>query len=284
VSERLRPGLLQVLGYAGAAVAVAAGAGAIADRRDEVGLHVALDVGIALVLLVVGWFVGDAAADVAWGRMRSVFWLGATLAWADLMMIGFGPDGADLEGRAFALAVSLAVTVVAASLWWTERRSLQLIALFVAAHGALVALTYAERSLFLVGDVPNPTPPAIATWLFGAAVIAAGAKGWLTPRRSAIVLGSLAAIGGSLLVEVSVLDGLATIGIVLSLLTAAVVVLVGERCELVAVTGVGIAGVLVGAIALVGTHVDELGAGLAVLVVGLAMLVATVLLVRRPAD
>lgn len=279
MTGRLRSGLLQVLGYAGAAVAVAAAAGAVADRHDDVGVHVALDAGAALVLLLVGWLVGD-RDDPAWGRMRSVFWLGATLAWADLMMIGFGPDGADLEGRTLALAASLATAAVAGPLWWTERRSLQLIALFVSVHAALVALTYAERSLFLVGDVPNPTPPAIATWLFGIAVIAAGAKGWLSPRRTALVLGSLAAIGGSLLIEVSVLDGLATIGIVLSLLTAAAVVLVGERCELTAVTGIGIAGVLVGATALVGYHVDELWPGLAVLVVGLGMLVATVLLVR----
>ena len=47
--------------------------------------------------------------------MRSVFWFGAALAVTALMKIVFGPDGADLDGRTFALAVSLATAIVALS-------------------------------------------------------------------------------------------------------------------------------------------------------------------------
>jgi hypothetical protein len=269
---------------AGTAVALAAIPVAIgADASDET--KAVADLLATVALLGAGRLLDDRA-----GRLRSVLWALAVLAWAGALGVVFtqvvdGPDGKWLVATVAALTFPLAF-----ALWWVERRSLQFVAMFGAAVVALAAVAYTTEPVSVLGfelgpEVPDPTWSALVTVALGAAAILAGMRDLVTPRRTAIVVGSLALIAGAGLIDVDVLGGApTTLALVAALIASTAVLVIGDRLADRAVAGIGIAGVLLAAAGLVGDVADEQGAAVAAIVLGVAAVVAGVLLSRRAAQ
>src|SRR5207245_3272458 len=97
----------------------------------------------------------------------------------------------------------------------------------------------------------------------------AAAFGVLRPRKTAIVLGSIGAIFGPLLL---VVNGKDVLGEILSIGGAVVLVFVGDAMEELVAGGLGIAGTLFTSAFIVGHHVTNQGPAIAVLVMGLVLL------------
>jgi len=167
-----------------------------------------------------------------------------------------------------AILVGVVATGYSLPLWWLSRRSLHMIALIVSAYALLVALVFPDPEGFFLG-IPDITAVAVVTWFFGGALVAAGMFGVLVPRKTTIVLGSIASIGGPLLLLVNEND---VLGELLSFATAAALVIVGTWREELAATGLGIVGLLVASAIIVGDHVKDQGPAIVVLVIGLLLL------------
>lgn len=270
--------LVSMLGYVGAALALAA-TSIVFDVATETTGRVLLDLGTMGVLLVAGLFAGRSGEDT-FRRMRSVFWFIALFSWADLLGVVFGPEGADLDGQWLVFAVAAGAAVLAGALWWVERRSLQLIAAFISLHVAVVAAVYQERSSLLIGTIPDPNPPAIATVALGLAALLLGVFGLLKPRTTALVLGSIAMIAGAFFLEAEIIGGASDLGVGTALAFSLGVLLIGDQIGVRAVAGVGIVGALAATSALVSSNVHTRSSGIVVLVAGVVMLGAAVAVVR----
>lgn len=283
MNGRLRPTLVTLLAATGAAVALAAipiaiGRGASDETQAVAGIAA------TVALLAAGWLLGASE-----GRMRSVLWFLAVLAWAGVAKVTFtevidGPEGKWLIVTVAAVALALALP-----LWWVERRSLQFLAMFATAHLTVAAAVSGTQQVSVLGigvgpELPDLTWSALATVVFGAASLWAGATARVEPRRTAAVIGSLALIAGAGLIDIEVLDpGPSTLALVAALVASAAVLVIGERIADRAVTGIGIAAVLLVAARLVGDVAESQGAGAAALVIGVAAVVVSVVLARRPA-
>lgn len=270
--------LVSMLGYIGAFLALAS-TGIVFEESTGTTGRALLDLGTMSVLLVAGLFAGRSRED-SYRRMRSVFWLVALFSWGDLLSIVFGPEGADLDGRSLVLAIAAGVAVVGAALWWVERRSLQLVAVFVSVHVAVVAAVYQERSSLLFGSAPDPTPPGIATVALGLAALLLGVFGVLKPRTTALVLGSIAMIAGSFFIDASIVGGVSDLGLGIALAFSLGSLLLGDQLGVRAVAGIGIVGTLASTGSLVASNIHTRSNGIVVLVVGIVMLAAAVALVR----
>jgi hypothetical protein len=288
VSERhldVRTPSLTLVGYAGAALALAATSIAVGDITSRT-VEIVLDSATTIVLLVVGWLVGG-VADEAFHRMRSVFWFLAVSAWLSLVVVLFGSDGADFAPKALAIVTAIAAVAFSFPLWWLERRSLQLIPLVLSVYVVAAASLYMQSEItFFSVSVPQPNArwSAAATLILGIALFALGLIGVVKPKRTALVLGALGAILGALVVGVSVdifgggVD--ADLGVWLALAASALVLVVGDLTDERAASGIGIAGTLIFTAIVVDNNVHRQSLGVAVLVLGLAMLAATVVLSR----
>jgi hypothetical protein len=281
----VRTPLLTVVGYAGAALALSATSIAVGDITSR-NVEITLDAGTTIVLLAVGWLVGGIAVD-AFHRMRSVFWFLAVSAWLSLLAVLFGSEGADYAPQALAIAMSLGAAVFSFPLWWLERRSLQLIPLVLGIYVLAASAVYTQSELTFFGvSVPQPNVhwSAGVTIVLGVVLFALALRGIVKPKRTALVLGALAAILGSFVVGVS-LDilggGLDTdLGIWLGLAASALVLLAGDLVDERAPSGIGIAGTLIFTAVVVDNTVHRQSVGVAVLILGLVMLAATVMLSR----
>jgi hypothetical protein len=281
----VRTPLLTVVGYAGAALALSATSIAVGDITSR-NVEITLDAGTTIVLLAVGWLVGGVAED-AFHRMRSVFWFLSVSAWLSLLAVLLGSEGADYAAQALAISIALGAVVFSFPLWWLERRSLQLIPLVLGVYVLAGAAVYTQTELSFFGvSVPQPNLhwSAGVTLLLGVVLFALALLDIVKPKRTALVLGALGAIIGSFVVGVS-LDvfggGLDTdLGIWLGLGTSALVLLAGDLAGERAPSGVGIAGTLIFTALVVDNTVHRQSLGVAVLILGLVMLAATVVLSR----
>jgi len=275
--EGIRATLIDLLGYTGAALALTGTI--IALGESGTAAQVAAGSIVTAALIAAGWLVGGIGAQDPQHRMRSIFWALALLSWSQVAVVVLGPDGIDLDGKWLVAGAGLLVVGIAVPLWRIEQRSLQLIGAFVGIWVTVAALFYAEDSLF-GAPVPNVRWSAIATLLLGLAALVAGAREMVAPRRTAMVLGSLAFIYGTTASTLEVLSGTSNVSIVLALIASAIVLYAGERTSVIAVTGIGIVGVGSGVLQLVIENVHAESGGLAVLVLGVVMLGATIYLVR----
>lgn len=255
---------VEILGYLGAAVGVAATLVAVAQVQD---LSEGGALGITLVvtagLLGAGYLFGLRPLERG-QRMRSVLWFGAAEAWAVGVSIFVG-EIVGLDGRGGAIVSSLLATAIGAALWWQLRRSLQEIFLFLAALAVVVSLVFPEPSFF---GVPDLTAMAVLTWAFGGVWVFLAIRRIVEPVRTGMVLGSIAAIAGPL-----VFTRTRIAGEVLSLATAAVLLVLGEWLGDRAVQGLGIAGLLLVSAGVVVEHAgDSTGGAVAALVVGILLL------------
>jgi len=255
---------IEILGYLGAAVGVAATLVAAAQVQDlSEGGALTITLVVTAGLLGSGYLFGLRPLERG-RRMRSVLWFGAAEAWAVGVSIFIG-EIVGLEGRGGAIVSSLLGTAIGAALWWRLRRSLQEIFLFLAALAVLVSLVFPEPSFF---GVPDLTGIAMLIWAFGGVWLFLAIRRIVEPVRTGMVLGAIAAIVGPL-----VFTRTRIAGELLSLATAAVLVVLGEWLGDRAVQGLGIAGLLLVSAGVVVEHVgDSTGGAIAALVAGILLL------------
>jgi hypothetical protein len=269
-----RDTLLEVIGYAGATAALAAGLIAVGEASGT-GVQVLTSLVISAVLFLAGWAIANGGSEI-FQRMRSVFWFGSAFAFLALVgdLVG---EGLDLRGRGGAVLTGLLATGFAAFLWWTSKRSLQAIAMILFAWITLIQLVMDEGS-------DNFTTIGVMTWLFGIVVLVAGAAGILLPRRTALSLGAVGAVLlGPVLIGSSFnlfggASGPDTVAILLGLVMAVVLVFVGDVMSERVASGFGIAGILFHTLVLVSEKVNDQGPAIAVLVVGLVLLGVAIVL------
>jgi hypothetical protein len=272
----LRSSGLTLLGYVGVAVSLSATSVVLGDRVGTL-TQVLVDVAIVTVLLTGGWFIGRVTGD-AHRRARSVFWFGALFGWADLMTIAFGGEGLRLEGRWAVVAPAYATAALAVPLWLLERRSLQFIGAFLSLHVGTVALVARERRLFTIA-VPDTDAFAWVTLLFGLVALVAGYLTVVSPRRTAMVVGTLAAVVGAVAIDVDLLTQMpSNVALALGVALAVAATLLADRADLREPAAVGIAATIVTMAALVGNTVQERTEAVAVLVLGLVLVGAAVAL------
>jgi MFS family permease len=279
---------LEILGYAGAAAALAATS--VAFDASSTTAQVVIGLSVTVALVVFGWLVGT--RDEALERMRSVFWFGAVLSWVTVVGVLVGPDGMDLRDKWVLVLGATFTAVLALPLWLRERRSLQLIAAFVSVHLALAALVYTTTTESFFGyeqEVPNLRWSALVTVLFGVGGLVLGMREVLRPRRTAMVLGALALLLGLplLVTDFTDLAGAAAFGgspsiwpFLATIVAGVIVLLVGRLAGVLAVIGLGILGLIVGVVQLVDAKVHDDGPAFAVLVAGLVIVAAVAFLAR----
>jgi hypothetical protein len=205
VDERtdVRTSLIGILGYAGAAAALAGVPIAIGTAANTA--RVTADVASVVVLVVAGaWVVGG--RHEALERMRSVLWFAAVAVWASaaVELFAHGPDAIALHGKWLVVVTALLAAMLAFPLWALAPRSLQLVAVVASVQVGCAVAVYSEGS-FIGLSVPQLRWPAIVTVVVGLVTLAAGAFGFVRPKRTAMVLGSIAIIGGAVFVDVDVL-------------------------------------------------------------------------------
>jgi hypothetical protein len=282
VDERtdVRTSLIGILGYAGAAAALA-GVPIVIGTAANTTAHVTADVASVLVLVVAGgWIVGG--RHEAHERMRSVLWFAAVAMWASAAvdLFAHGPDAIALHGKWLVVVTALLAAMLAFPLWALAPRSLQLVALVASVQVGCAAAVYSEGS-FIGLSVPQLRWPAIVTIVVGLATLASGAFGFIRPKRTAMVLGSIAIIGGALFVDIDVLrQAPSDLSLWLALAASVAVLLLGDFVSDRAVSGIGIVG-LVGAVAgIVHRRVLDRPTAVALVVLGTVALASCVLLAR----
>jgi hypothetical protein len=282
VDERtdIRTSLIGILGYAGATAALAGLSIAIGMSASTTE-RVAADVASVVVLVAAGaWVVGG--HHEAHERMRSVLWFAAVAVWASAAVELFtrGPDAIALHGKWLVVVTALVAAMLALPLWVLAPRSLQLLALVASAQVGAAAAVYSEGSFFGVG-VPQLRWPAIVTIVVGLVTLASGVFGVLRPKRTAMVLGSIAIIGGALFVDVDLLrQAPSDLSLWLALAASVGVLLVGDFTADRAVSGIGLVG-LVGTVAeIVHRTVADRSTAVGLVVLGTVALASCVVLAR----
>jgi hypothetical protein len=266
-----REAVIEIAGYIGAAVGLAA-AGVVIGESASNGVQIAFDLITIAVLFGAGWALEP--TDDAYRRMRSVLWFLSVFLVVDLGGALFGESYSN--PKTVATLVALITAVYAFPLWWLSRRSLQVIALVLSVYGLLVALVFPNLSGFLFG-FPDFTAVAMITWFYGIALLGVGIFNLATPRKTTVVLGAIFAAGGPLLL----LSGDSEVlGEILALITAAALVLLGMWLVELAVSGLGIVGLLLASAIIVGNHVEDQGPAIIVLVIGLLLLAGAIAAAR----
>ena len=282
VDERtdIRTSLIGILGYAGAAGALAAVPIAIGTAANTTA-RVTADVASVIVLVVAGaWIAGG--RHEAHKRMRSVLWFAAVAIWVSAAedLFSHGPDAIALHGKWLVVVTALLAAMLAFPLWAFAPRSLQLVAVVASVQVACAAAVYSEGS-FIGLSVPQLRWPAIVTMVVGLATLAAGVFGFIRTKRTAMVLGSITIIAGALFVDVDVLrQAPSDLSLWLALAASGAVLLMGDFVSDRAVSGIGIVGV-VGAVAeIVHRTVLDRSTAVALVVLGTVALASCVLLAR----
>ncbi len=273
-SSLSRDTLIEILGYFGAAVALAAATVALDPSSKTV--QTLFNAVVALALLASGWAVGE-DSDVL-RRMRSVFWFLSVGSFAGFLTGVLG-DMMDVTGRTLTVAVAGVTTIFSAILWMMSKRSLQVIALFFAGLVTAVAIIFPDMSAISFIVPPDFTGVALVVTAWGLMSFGLGWKGLIQPRRTAMVLGSIAAIygpsvklqfqgQGELIWEVG--------SLAIAVLALAVGALIGERAP----AGIGIAGLLVVTSVIVADQTKEQAPAVVLVVVGVALLAVAIAAAR----
>jgi hypothetical protein len=228
-------------------------------------VRVALLVGLAAVLVGAG--AGLRGPDPVRGRLSGTLWATAVVAAATSAVILL--DGGD----AAPFYVGLAATALAVPLYLVQRHGAQVVAL-VAAGFVLVA----GLAKLATAHVPNSgRQVAVASAVYGLAVVALGVRGVLAPPGPAIALG---AAGALVSLQLGSFGGTRALMLGLGVLVCAGLFALATR------TGAVLAGITtVGMAVLLPQLVNELGGGGAgvpglLLVTGLTLLGGAVLTAR----
>jgi hypothetical protein len=204
-----------------------------------------------------------------------VLWLAAVAAFAGLLAVLLGGRSDDALDDP-SLWVAGGALVLAGGLYLLERRVLQQVALFAAVVATMVT----------AGDElgwPWERVEGYGFLVLGLAWLELGRRGLVGPRRTSEALGSLVLLSGP-----EVLDaggaGPGDWGLWLGLGLAVGLIVAGSALRRNVPLGIGAVGMVAFLGQLAGQHWRDLGAPLAILLVGLALVVAAVVLARlRPA-
>lgn len=271
-----RETLIEALGYAAAAAGLSAAA-IVSGETTGSGARIAFDAVTVVVLFAAGALIGTDAG--VFGRMKSVFWFLSVFAFAGLAGTLVG-DVLEVTGRALAVLTTALITGYAAFLWALSKRALQAIALFGAGLGLVVSLVFSDTGFGSGLVQPDVTGPILAAWAYGWAWVGGAMLGIFEPRRSALVSGAVAAILAPLFLRAT--DN-GTLGQILALGSAVLLLLLGERLGVGGLSGLAVAAILLVPAVIVGDHVSEQGPAIAVLAVGVALLAGAIALVRAGA-
>ena len=276
---------IQVAAYAGVAmglVGTLALVGLAGQPSDTTILVIA--VGVTAVLFAAGAAIGSDPRPPN-QRLRSVLWFAALFGWAAVIEAFLIVVGVDLGGRARQVLSAALAAAAAVALWMGLRRSLQMIGMFSGLFGVLSAATFPEPDPFGQLDL---VAPAVLWWVFGAAWMAAGARGALRPGRTAVVLGTITVLVSplALAAQGSPSETTATVIELWILATSVGCLIVGTWLEDRAVQGLAIIGLLMGVAVLVGDVLaGSRGGSIAAMVIGVALLAGAIIAIRssRPA-
>jgi uncharacterized membrane protein len=273
---RRRAVVAEVLGYLGAVLAVVAGFLLGAESWVQLGRwgRVGVLAAVTGALLAAGWWLRGSEGRVL-PRLASVLWLGAVAGFAGLLAVlqeGRGDDAlADPS-----LGVAAGALVLAAVLYALERRVLQQLALFLAVVATMVA---GGHRLGWSWD----TVEGYGFLVLGAAWLELGRRGLVGPRRTSEVLGSLALLSGPAVLDAEAV-GPGDWGLWLGLGLSVALIVAGSALTRNVLLGIGAAGMVMFLGMVAGEYWSDLGAPLAILLVGLALVAAAVLVARlRPA-
>jgi hypothetical protein len=271
---------VQVAAYAGVAMGLVGTTALVATAEDPSETMLLLvAIAVAGVLFAGGIAIGR---HPAWSiqRLRSILWFAALLAWSIVVETILVVAEVDLQGRSRPLLSAVLVAPVAVGLWIGLRRTLQLLAVFVALYAVLSAAVFPQPDPFGRSDL---TATAVLTWLFGAAWMILGARGVTRPPRTALVLGTITVVVAPFVLAAGGQATRSTLPITeLWVLAGAVTCLiVGSWLADRAVQGLAIVGVLVGVAALAG---DLLGASrggqIAAVAIGIVLLAGAAIAIR----
>jgi hypothetical protein len=266
--------IVEILGYAGTAIALV-GTGAVVGSFTSGGRVVTYLVSalLAIALFLAGFVIG-AATPERLKLMRSVLWflsIGAFQAFVGALI--------EPSTRAGFFVVLLLTGLAAGALWFLERRTLQQLAFYLSVLGMILVLV-APGGLFgffgFFGGPPDLAVTAIVTMLIGGAWLVLGYLGLMTPPRTAMVLGSLTVLLGTLILSSETQKG----AFLLMALAGAALLAVGNMRSDRAVSGVGIVGLLFGVSVFFGEIVSGDAGSIVALVVGVGILLAAILLGR----
>ena len=272
---RRRAVVAEVLGYLGGVLAVVAGFMLGAESWDQLGPWGRAGVLAAVTgaLLAAGWWLRGSEGRVL-PRLASILWLGAVAGLAGLLAVV-------LEGRSDdaladpSLGVAAGTLVLAVVLYALERRVLQQVALFLAVVATMVAgghrLGWSWETVEGYGFL-----------VLGAAWLELGRRGLVGPRRTSEVLGSLALLTGPAVLDVEAV-GPGDWGLWLGLGLSVALIVAGSALARNVLLGIGAAGMVLFLGMVAGEYWSDLGAPLAILLVGLGLVAAAVLVARlRP--
>lgn len=261
----------EIVGYLGAAVGLTAASIALGGSSDD-SVQIIFNLVTGLVLFGAGAALGEEAAVYA--RMRSVFWFLSVFLMAGMVSTVLA-SSAGASPKTTVVLTAFVSAGYSFGLWWFSRRSLQVLALILSLLVMVLALVFPDVTG--LSGPPSFTGIAVTTWLFGGLVIAAGALGLLTPRRTTLAVGSVIAVIGPLFL----LQGDTQIaGELLSLVTAIGLLSAGAWFGELGMTGIGIAGILIASSSIVANHVKAQGPAIIVLLIGLVMVGVAIVLGR----
>jgi hypothetical protein len=231
-------------------------------------------------LLGAGWRLRRGEGRVL-PRLASALWLAAVAAFAGLLAVALGGRSGDAVDDP-SLWVAGGSLVLAGGLYRLERRAPQQVALFVAAVATLVA----------AGDELGwswARPERGGLLALGAVWLELGRRRLVEPRRTSEALGALGLVAGAEAVATvgpGAGDGLGQggWGLWLGLGVAVALVVAGSALRRAVPLGLGVAAMVVFLGQVAAEYWQDLGAPLAILLVGLGLVAAAALLARlRPA-
>jgi hypothetical protein len=268
--------VVEVLGYLGGGLAVVAGFVLGAESWGQLGHwgRAGVLAVVTGVLLGAGWWLREDEGRVL-PRLASALWLAAVAGFAGLLAVLVDGDSDGALGDP-SLWVASGSLVLAGGLYLVERRVLQQVALVAAVVATMVA----------AGDRVGWSWETVEGYGFlglGVLWLELGRRGLVAPRRTSEALGSLLVLSGPEVLDVQG-NGPGDWGLWLGLGLAVALIVAGSALRRNVPLGIGAAAMVVFLGQLAGGHWRDLGAPLAILVVGLGLVAAAVVLARlRPA-
>lgn len=267
--ERPVPLIVEALGYLGGALAVIAVLILAQEFWADLELwgRLALLGIVSLGLLVAGWVLRDSHLDAV-RRLAGFLWLFATIGIAFTVGILWA-DGFEASEEGAALTGSLAAAVLAFFLWRIRTQSLQQLAFVAAMFSTLV-------SLIGVAEWPEEMY-GLSIWALGVVWLFLTWGTIVKPETTGYALGSILALLGAQVVGV---DGNGW-PLLLGVVVAAALIVASVSLKQLVLLGLGAAGVFIFVPQLVFHYFgDSLGAPVALLISGIALIGGAVALAR----
>ena len=221
-----------MLGYLGAGIAISAGYVAVRQLWPAHPPAATLSfTGVTAVLLTVTGAVLRTRGQPAFGRLRSVLWLLATLAGADFAAI-LADQVLGLGNRGVLLTAAAAWAALAVPLWWCGRSAVQHVVMFAGLAAVLCAGLYQlDPSLTAAGY-------GTAIWVLSAIWGTAAWIGYAVPLAAGLAAASAGVLAGGTITMGN------PAGQALALLTVAGLLGIGVATNRAIFTGFGAAGTL----------------------------------------